>query len=282
MHKIVVITHKHELYDSYLLFEILRELQRRGYATEVVKGVPQNAPDGDVGVLHVDTTFTPPEYLTYARSFPFCVNVGTPDISKRTISGARLRPGEDWMGPVIVKSNLNCGGLPEARLNRLAEASGYAPPFPNLCELQSYTVYDSLVDVPQSALEDETLFVEKFIPEEDPDGYVLRVWTFCGDNEQCSRCVSPERLVKGANVVRRALVSVPEELRARRAELGFDYGKFDFVIHDGKAVLLDANRTPSMPPRCAADRTKYFADGFEGLIRSWIPRRRYLGRFFAR
>jgi hypothetical protein len=30
-----------------------------------------------------------------------------------------------------------------------------------------------------------------------------------------------------------------------RARLGFDYGKFDFVIHEGQAVLLDANRTPT-------------------------------------
>jgi len=43
-------------------------------------------------------------------------------------------------------------------------------------------------------------------------------------------------------------VAVPDELRAERSRLGFDYGKFDFVVHEGRAILLDANRTPSAPP----------------------------------
>jgi hypothetical protein len=35
-------------------------------------------------------------------------------------------------------------------------------------------------------------------------------------------------------------------MRQRRRELGFDFGKLDFVLRDGKAVLLDANRTPAL------------------------------------
>ena len=29
--------------------------------------------------------------------------------------------------------------------------------------------------------------------------------------------------------------------------MGFDYGKFDFILHDGKPVLFDANFTPTVP-----------------------------------
>ena len=29
--------------------------------------------------------------------------------------------------------------------------------------------------------------------------------------------------------------------------MGFDYGKFDFVRHDGQWLLLDVNKTPSAP-----------------------------------
>jgi hypothetical protein len=29
-----------------------------------------------------------------------------------------------------------------------------------------------------------------------------------------------------------------------REELGADFGKFDYVMHDGRAVLIDANKTP--------------------------------------
>ena len=39
--------------------------------------------------------------------------------------------------------------------------------------------------------------------------------------------------------------TVPEVLRAERERLGFDFGKFDFVVHEGEVVLLDANRTPT-------------------------------------
>ena len=52
----------------------------------------------------------------------------------------------------------------------------------------------------------------------------------------------------GRRVLRRVPVPVPEELRAWRHRLGFDYGKFDFVVRDGVPILLDVNRTPTVPP----------------------------------
>jgi hypothetical protein len=56
----------------------------------------------------------------------------------------------------------------------------------------------------------------------------------------------------------------PDILRLRKA-MKFDYGKFDYVIHEGQALLLDANKTvgaanyPSTPQR-VADR-RYRAEG---------------------
>ena len=41
-------------------------------------------------------------------------------------------------------------------------------------------------------------------------------------------------------------------LRAWRARLGFDYGKFDFVVRDGEPVLFDVNRTPTMASNLSA------------------------------
>jgi hypothetical protein len=76
----------------------------------------------------------------------------------------------------------------------------------------------------------------------------MRAWVFCGDQERCSRYVAKEPIVKAGKAVSRSMVPVPDALRATRARLGFDYGKFDFVEVGGKAILLDANRTPSAPP----------------------------------
>ena len=155
---------------------------------------------------------------------------------------------------------------PKALLNRVAERSGRPRPFPDVRVSESYAVYDSLADVPQSALDDEALVIEKFIPEVDPDGCAVRFWVFCGDRERCNRYVSLGNMVKATNVIRREPVPVPEELRVLRRELGFDFGKFDFVMHDGRAVLLDANKTPGCPPRIEDTGADYLAQGFESLL----------------
>ena len=39
---------------------------------------------------------------------------------------------------------------------------------------------------------------------------------------------------------------MPDEIRAERQRLGFDYGKFDFAIGPEGPVLYDANRTPGV------------------------------------
>jgi hypothetical protein len=108
-------------------------------------------------------------------------------------------------------------------------------------------VLSSIDEVDDRIWADESTVIERFIPELDERGFARRSWVFMGDRERCTRSVSPEPIIKGANVVARTTSEVPEALRVERARLGFDYGKFDFVIHDGVPVLFDANRTPGAP-----------------------------------
>ena len=112
-----------------------------------------------------------------------------------------------------------------------------------------YPVFASMSQVPVEAWADPDLVVEKFLPEEDERGYALRHWIFLGDHERCTRVVGPHPVVKGSDAIERAPVAVPEELRAWRRRLRFDYGKFDFVLHEGRPVLFDVNRTPTIPER---------------------------------
>ncbi len=42
------------------------------------------------------------------------------------------------------------------------------------------------------------------------------------------------------------LASTPDAIRGLRRRLGIDYGKLDYVVHDGEVVLLDVNRTPAV------------------------------------
>jgi hypothetical protein len=61
-------------------------------------------------------------------------------------------------------------------------------------------------------------------------------------------------------------VPVPDDLRETRRRLGFDYGKWDFVLHEGRAVLIDANKTPGRPPNPAGRRdllVRAYADDLE-------------------
>ncbi|WP_246674598.1 hypothetical protein [Mesorhizobium sp. B4-1-3] len=281
----VVITHEYDRFLSkrdlllrrkspYLLFDILGELKRRGHSIRIQQGLSMSY-DADIAVLHVDATTASADYIDYARSFPFCLNIGAADISKRRVSGALVTSGETWEGPVIVKSNLNNQGIPEALLNRRAMRAGKPPPFPNMPILQGYDVYESLGEVPERVFQRDDLVLEKFVPERDRDGFAARFWVFCGERERCTRYVSPNSLVKASETIRREPVPVPDEMRERRRELGFDYGKFDFVMHEGRAILLDANKTPGRPKnlvRMFAAGASHLADGFEDLMRHALGR----------
>jgi hypothetical protein len=58
--------------------------------------------------------------------------------------------------------------------------------------------------------------------------------------------------VKVGSAIAHESAQVADALRAERARLGFDYGKFDFISHDGRPILFDVNRTPGAPPaRCS-------------------------------
>ncbi|MDX8452765.1 hypothetical protein RFM98_08355 [Mesorhizobium sp. VK9D] len=280
MARIAVITHEFDGFERrrgpllrldspYMLFDLLEELKRRGHSVRILAGTSAK-PEADVAVLHVDATVTPPEYVEYARTYPFCLNIGAADISKRRVSGAVIDRDHGWQGPVIVKSSLNNLGTREQTLNRRSRRAGRPEPFPDAKLLDRYRIHSSLADVPAAVFDRKDLVVEKFVPEPEPDGFGARFWLFCGERERCTRHVSPQNLVKGEDTIRREPVPVPDELRALRRELGFDYGKFDFVMHEGRAVLLDANKTPGRVRNLSAflaAGNANLADGFEGLIR---------------
>lgn len=255
-----------------LVVTLLAELRRRGAVREVHLADAAEPRRSRVGILHVNATVVPLEYVQFAAAFDRCVNATVTDISKRDLTSILAEP--DWPGEVFVKSNLNYGGRPEVRLNRRAKLEGQPEPFPGAVVMDDYRVFPSLDDVPTAQRDDPQVLIERFVPEHDELGYAMRHWIFCGDQGYCNRYVSPEPLVKGRNVTSKEAVPVPEELQRIRRERGFDYGKFDFVLHDGQPVLLDANKTPGGIPGTGGDvetRIASLADGLESLIggHSW-------------
>lgn len=279
--RIVVFTHEYDeftrlqwgfppLAGRYLLHDVLREAEMLGHSYKIVRGAKRT--HGDLAVLHVDATVVPDEYLELARDFPVRLNFGAADATKRRISGAQLEYGETWHGPVIVKSNLNYAGVKEVAHNRVAKRRGRPLPYPSANIFSEYRVLESIDDVSDETWDDPNCIVERFLPEREGDAYAMRVWVFLGDREKCLRHVSHEAIIKGRNTLSMTEVEAPAKLREIRQRLGFDYGKFDFVEHDGEPVLLDANRTPGIPGQTANPGVaRKFAFALHDMIQARAP-----------
>jgi hypothetical protein len=197
----------------------------------------------DAALLHVDMSLIGQDYLDLAAIYPKAINGTVADIRKRHVSRSLVDQTSDWPGPVLVKSDLNCQGMPEAFLARqTARAAGRPPPVPTMSD---YQLFDSIAAVPDPIWTDPARVVERYLPEKRGAHNVLRVWSFMGDYERCTWYSAPETIVKGRNIVDFGPSEVPDQIRAERARLGFDYGKFDFAIGPEGPVLYDANRTPA-------------------------------------
>jgi hypothetical protein len=278
MATLVIITHEYDAFlvqrtagapvtSPYLLFDVLQHLATMGHTIRVGRGL--EPPAGDAALYHVDTTVAPKEYLDLGRNYPLTINFRTGDISKRRISRSLLEKGDPWDGPVIVKSNYNNRAIMEDIHNHRAASAGRPLPHPGLTRGAAYQVFDSIASVSDQAWADPSLVVEKYIAEPDEGGFAFRTWVFIGARERCTRFVTADRISKAAGVQKYEPVEVPDQLRAERERLGFDFGKFDFVMRDGEPVLLDANRTPGIAVAIQPMMKKgalNLAEGLHGLL----------------
>lgn len=221
----------------YQLDAILMAGQARGLRW-VFTDPGQRFQAADAAILHVNMSLIPQDYLDLAAVYPRTINGTVSDIRKRHVSRNLVGRDDPWPGPVLVKSDLNCGGKPEARLARRAGQ-------PLSSSVPDYQLFDHIAAVPDAVWTDPTRVVERYLPERRGAMNVLRVWSVLGDYERCTWYSAPETIVKGHNIVEFGPSEVPEVLRAERRRLGFDYGKFDFAIGPEGPVLYDANRTPA-------------------------------------
>lgn len=251
--KVAVLTHALDPIDqvNYLMLKIVKNWQASGVEVVVLRG-PERYEAADVIVLHVDLTVVPQEYLDFCARYPIVVNGRVRDISKRKISKNLLGPKDHYTGAVIVKADLNFGGFPELKMQRSGRLSRmwnkYLPwSITGILSPSDYPVFRSMAEVPKAVWRNRRLVVEKFCPEREGDHYCLRQWIFLGDRGVSQRLVSLNPIVKFPNEVHLEYgPPVPESLREMRSRLGFDYGKFDYVVVDGEVILLDANRTPAL------------------------------------
>jgi len=143
-------------------------------------------------------------------------------------------------------------------------------PHPTASRVEEYRLLARLGEVPDRVWSDPGLIVERFLPEIDSDGnYVYRTWMFMGRHEYCNKFIARDWMVKGEAAIGHEFTAVPDELRAERERLNFDYGKFDFVIHQGVPFLMDANRTPGIAKRVdhiMLGKARELAEGLHELV----------------
>ncbi|MCB9845566.1 MAG: hypothetical protein H6811_06240 [Phycisphaeraceae bacterium] len=277
--RIAIIVHRGAtLEDIYFLTPIAEVWREMGHQVSVVSG-PGADIDADVSILHVDLTIVPDDHAAFARRFPIAINGKTADISKRRISRQIVRRGDGYDGPVIVKTDRNCGGVKEASLAAGSSLSARCAlglrrrlPWPYRPDLPTaqYRIFEAACRVPRAAWRNPAFIVERFLTERQGEFTCLRTWVFLGDRETHSLSLSREPIVKADNVLERIVLGeVPDGLRDMRRELGFDFGKFDYAIVDGRVVLYDANRTPTLgrfSPEEFMPRIKHLAEGLGAFL----------------
>ncbi len=254
----------------------------RGHRIVIHRGLGA-PPPADIAFQHVDLTHIPKPYLDMAVHYPRTLNGAVADISKRRVSSHLLAEGDDFSGPVMVKTDLNHAGMPErllrqalpglrARLLSLLERRLPCTWFGHLPGDQ-YLVFERKDMVPRWVWRSRGLVVEPLHVERRGDLFAMHQWYFLGDHDCVSTFLSSTPVVKLATVVERLPLhaDVPEAMRRRREALQFDYGKFDYVISNGEPILFDANRTPDDGPEFPSNPRVFaicaaMAGGLDGFL----------------
>jgi hypothetical protein len=90
---------------------------------------------------------------------------------------------------------------------------------------------------------------------------------FFGSASYGWRLFATDPLVKTASMVRHEFFTeVPDELVALKAAEGFDFGKFDYVMHDGRAVVFDLNKTPGFTGDRTSPRVRHLSTGIDAFL----------------
>jgi hypothetical protein len=257
---IVLLIHEygHLAPDSFYILSLMRRAwEENGYTVRLAQGVAERVP-GDVAIMHVDTTVIADEYLEFVDRYTVTINARVRDISKDRFSTIMLQRNDSYAGPVIVKTKNNYGGNIELIYASKAgeqplEGDMHQRPWRKIEHLDphDYPIFESISQVPTGVWKNPKLIVEKFLSERNEHGhYVVRNWFFMGDQGFCRYMTSPDRIVKPADhmgreiFVRRLDEPVPAAVRELRERMGFDFGRFDFGIVDGQAIVYDTNMTP--------------------------------------
>jgi hypothetical protein len=228
---------------SYMISHYAEVWREDGHQVIDIYG-PNPAISADILIVHVDLSVVPDPYLQFAARFPIVLNGKVRDIRKSTVSTLRVLAKDPWPGPVIVKSDLNFAGIPERRLNGSTPARNG----PTMKSPNDYRVFDRIAAVPPMVWTDPNVVVERFMPQMEGGEYVIHNMVFLGERATCTKNFSKHPVIHAYNQSRTSWVEPHPEVLGLRKKLGFDMGKFDYVICAGKPVVFDTNKTVGAQP----------------------------------
>lgn len=255
MKRIVVLFHDRGTPASRYVVDDLADCWREdGHEVVYLYGTKTFVP-ADLLLIHVDLSVVPEDYFRFASRYPIALNAQVRDIRKSVISSILTDPHDTWRGPVIVKSDLNYGGGPE----RVLASSGLGENFharrlvsrvltrlSGRAEFNSWTkyrVFDSIDEVPRSIFRRRDVIVERFLPECENNLFYLRMYQMLGDRWTCTRIGSPKPVFKASTSVSSEAIEPHPEVKKWRKQFNLDYGKIDYVVNNGRPVILDVNKT---------------------------------------
>ena len=276
-YKIQIVTLPTEGMKGSYMVNLLCDIWRREGHDIAVGSVDRL--EADIGILHIDRTWVQEGSLPENLHSRPLLNSKALDISKRHVSELIIDREDEYAGPVIIKTDANHFGLRDKEGGRLSTllrlqhqrlARRISWQMARQLVPGEYPILEYKEQVPNWVWKREELIVEKFTPEIEGDLYVLRLWLFFGDREYGVKMWSKKPVVKRADIVRYEYIDdVPDEIRGMRATLGFDFGKFDYVMVDGKPILIDANKTPWITPSSNSPTPNMLnlAEGLHSYIR---------------
>jgi hypothetical protein len=248
--RIAIIFHENNrrrTYRDYMITDYSKYWRHEGFNVFFLFGTNEYVP-ADLAIMNVDLSVVPESYIEFGKRYPITLNGDISDIRKSSFSKLLVKKDDLYSGQVIVKTDLNCHGLPEKRnqslTHKLAAKAHALLSGHSYKKRQDYKVYEKLEDVPDQSWENPALVVEKFIPEKEDELYCIRTCVFFGDRLTSHRLRSHSPLVKFDNCIDFHSIDPHSDVLAYRKLLGFDFGKFDYVVHDNKATVFDINKTP--------------------------------------
>ena len=261
--RIVILFHEYDRHRNpvcYVANDLARIWREDGHEVIYLYGTDKYIP-ADIILVHVNLSVVPDDYIQFAERYPIVLNGHISDIRKSAFSPNLVLSGHEWNGPVILKSDLNYAGLPEQRQRRtwlerrwtlarrlydvIARRKRDLAPFTSP---DDYMVFSSYRDIPESLRTNQSIVVEKFLPEMENGLYHTHFYQCLGNRWLNMRVSSTNPVVKAHNSVSAEDVEPHDQVSVWRKKFGIDYGKIDYLVIDGEAILLDLNKTIGRTP----------------------------------